>query len=282
MEPKLWIKLGNGGDDLADEFEISDKVEGLKFLGLDSNPNPVNQYSANQAQDGSGVPLYTTYANNVVTAKFWLAFKDYYDLKLAKHDLARIFAPRTTLRLRTDAEPGKVQYVKPVPYEVAPAVDGDTNIIFSIPFDNWSGYQYSLYRSDEFASHSDAWAMGMNLPKEAMMFTFSTAKFTLFNPSDVAVDPYFKRHDLKIAVNFSGDSLKLTNTTNSTEWAYTSKASKTDNIVLDGINTTLNGSPASSNTDFGNLTLEPGNNTIEVTGASDFTVTFSFPFIYLG
>lgn len=282
MEPKLWIKLGNGGGDLAGEFEISDKVAGLQFLGLDSNPNPVNQYSANQAQDGAGMPLYTTYANNVVTARFWLKYKSYYELKLAKHDIARIFSPRTTIRLRTDAEPAMVQYVKPVAYEIAPAVDGDTNIVFSIPFDNWSGYKYSLYRSDGFVSNPDAWAMGMNLPKTGLNFSFSSSKFTLFNPSDIAIDPYVKRHDLKIVVNFNGDNIKLTNTTNNTEWSYTAKATKSDNIILDGINTTLNGNPASGNTDYGNLVLEAGNNEIEVTGASDFNLTFSYPFIYLG
>lgn len=53
-------------------------------------------------------------------------------------------------------------------------------------------------------------------------------------------------------------------------------------LVLDGIRTIKNNQPDSASTDYQWLTLAPGWNQIEVTGASDLDVTFSFPFMYLG
>jgi hypothetical protein len=121
----------------------------------------------------------------------------------------------------------------------------------------------------------------MNLPSEDLTYTHSESNFKIFNASDILIDPYYQSHDLILKINFEGKSLTITNKTTNTSWSYTKPAKKTDNIVLDGIITTLNGEPASVNTDYGNLTLATGWNDISVTGATDFTVTFSFPFIYI-
>ena len=80
---------------------------------------------------------------------------------------------------------------------------------------------------------------------------------------------------------FSGSSLKLTNKTNNTVWTYNNASNGKESIILDGINTTLDGKAASANTDYGNLVLETGWNDIEATGANSVDITFSFPFVYL-
>ena len=75
--------------------------------------------------------------------------------------------------------------------------------------------------------------------------------------------------------------MKIANASNGSEWEYTKSANSSDTIILNGINTTLNGQPASANTDYGNLILDTGWNDFTVTGANSIDITFSFPFIYL-
>lgn len=277
-KPKLYIKPED-----ADEFEISEVVSGLEFLGDDENPAPVNTYQQLIGLDGER-DVSQTYDKNVINAKFWLHFGDWYDYKLAKHDVFRMLSPRKLLRIRTDAEPAIVKYVRVAPFEIAPVVDGAHDALFTVPFDNPSGYKYSLARSDNlYTFDAELWQIGMNLPNSGdLNYHFTATKFRVYNASDVAIDPYWQRHDLKIICQFSGNSLKLTNTTNSTEWEYQRSATKSDIIIKDGITTTLNGNPASGNTDFGDIILEPGWNEISVTGTTDVDITFSFPFIYLG
>ena len=52
--------------------------------------------------------------------------------------------------------------------------------------------------------------------------------------------------------------------------------------MIDGINTYRNGELDNSHTDYGYLSLAPGNNEIQITGPSSVDVAISFQFIYLG
>lgn len=275
MDPRLYVKRGD-----APEIDVASEIQGLRFLGDDVNPNPVTLYEQNTGVDGQN-PLTTTFDKNIVTANFVLKFGDWYDFKLVKHEIYRLFNFRKSMRIRTDAEPAIIKYVKPVPFEVKPAEDTARYSSFSIPFENPSGYKYSIGRSDELDTDTFR-QIGMNLPNQAVTYHFTTTSFAVYNASDIAVDPYFEKHDLKITSHFSGDSMTLTNKTNGSTWTYSVAATKSDTIILDGIACTLNGKPASMNTDCSNLVLETGWNTIEVTGATDVDITFSFPFIYLG
>ncbi|CUS26138.1 hypothetical protein FC70_GL001748 [Paucilactobacillus oligofermentans DSM 15707 = LMG 22743] len=277
-DPRLYIKI-----DDEDEIDVSEQISGLKFLGDDENPNPLITYQADTGVDGQ-LPLATTFDKNVINANFWLHFKDYYDFKIAKHDIHRIFSRRSKMRIRTDAEPDIVKFVRPVPFEISITEPGGTDSMFTIPFDNPSGYKYSLGRSDDdMTYHSAEWQIGMNIPIDQILSYKSTSsEFEIYNASDIVIDPYLKKHDLKILVKFVGDGITITNKTNGTNWSYIKAATKNDSIILNGIATTLNGEPASANTDFGNIVLEQGYNDISVTGAADFEIAFSFPFVYLG
>ena len=75
--------------------------------------------------------------------------------------------------------------------------------------------------------------------------------------------------------------MKITNKTNGSSYTYNNSSNGNEQIILDGISTTLNGNPASANTDYGTVTLETGWNDIDVSGADNVDITFSFPFIYL-
>lgn len=277
VHPKLYIKL-----DGEDEVEASEAIPGLLFLGDDESPAIATSYQQNIGRDGQMIQTIN-YDKNVINAKFWLHFGDWYNYKLAKHDIYKLFNSRKTMRIRTDAEPTIVKYVVPASFEIAPSEDGSHDIVFTIAFDNPSGYKYSMVRSDELYVYNSLWQLGMSLPiNEELAYTNSKSNFKIYNASDVEIDPYFQNHDLVIKTNFSGKNITIKNNTTSSSWTYNKPATKSDNIILDGIATTLNSKPASANTDYGNITLAPGWNDISVTGTTDFSTTFSFPFVYIG
>jgi hypothetical protein len=275
--PKLYLKTES-----SDEVDVSKAIKGLIYLGDDESPTIASTYQQNVSKDGQ-ILQSLSYDKNVINAKFGLRFGNWYDFKLAKHEIYKLFSQREVMRIRTDAEPAIVKYVVPATFDVTPIEEGSNTAVFTIPFENPSGYKYSLLRSDSlYTFDEDGWQFGMNLPSEDLVYTHSEPTFKIYNASDIKIDPYYQNHDLVIKLNFEGQSITITNKTTNTSWSYNKPAKKADNIVLNQLSTTLNGEPASVNTDYGNLTLATGWNDISVTGATDFTVTFSFPFIYLG
>lgn len=274
----MKIKIGD-----QPEIDVSEISPMLDYLGDDSSPALTNTYQDNAGVDGS-IYQYSVFGRNVVTAKFLLHFNDWYDFKLAKHDIHHAFSTKNLIRIRTDAEPAIVKFVRPVTFDITPISDGAHDAAFSIPFENPGGYKYSYLTSDNpYLYETEGWQIGMNLPNgQDLHYQFTTPQMRVYNASDIAVDPYYQRHQLKIIIKFSGSSLQLVNQTNGSSWKYLSSSNGKQTIILDGINTSLDGAPASANTDFGNLVLEPGWNDIVATGATTLNVTFSFPFIYLG
>lgn len=275
QKPKLYMKIGDEA-----EFDIVDKVKGLKYLGDDSTLASTNQLLQIPGIDGA-VNQYKTYSNYQVPAKFFLRFENWQDYKLAKHQINRLFSSRKLIRIRTDVEPAMVRFVMPNPPEIAPTEAGAHYTSFTENFDNPSGYRYSLYRSDSLPNIANGWQFGMNLPKTLPSYHFTSKSFKVYNASDIAIEPYKQKHDLRILFKFSGSQMKITNKTNGSSYTYKNSSNGNDQIILDGIRTTLNGNPASANTDYGTITLETEWNDIDVSGADSVDITFSFPFIYL-
>ena len=242
-----------------------------------------NNYSDSSGSDGS-VFNYATFDKSEVNANFILHFYDYYDFKLAQHDIYKLFMNKELIRIRTNAEPAIVKFVRAGNFEIKPWRDGAKDAMFTIPFENPSGYKYSYLTSDNpYLYSTEGWQIGMNLPNgQDLHYHFTTPNMRVYNASDIAIDPYYQRHELKIITKFKGNSLKLVNKTNNAKWEYKAKSDGKESIVLDKINTFTDGSPTSYNTDFGNIVLEPGWNNIVATGATTLDVTFSFPFIYIG
>lgn len=275
MQPKLFLKLS----DSENEFEINSKMPRLKFLGLDNTPDITNTYAANNGVDGS-IFNFSTFNKGTINANFFLRFRSYYELKALRNEIYSLFLQKRSIRIRTDAEPLFVEYVRGMPFEIKPSEDYSHDASFTIPFDNPSGYKYSLYRSDQFPDDWDNFPLGWHLTyPDAGDYHYTNASLIkIYNPSDVDIDPYYQHHDLKIYVNFNGPGISLINQTNGSEWKYSGSSG---NLTIDGISTYLNGNPVTQNTNFGNLVLSKGWNSILVLGATNTDIRFSFPFVYI-
>lgn len=262
-----------------DEFNITDRLPNVEYLGGDSTPAFNNVYQDNTTRDGSRLTS-VNFSKLLYTANFLLRSQDYYDQKLLRHEIYQLFGDRNLVRFRTDSDPQKVMYGRPTSFEIKFIADGYDDSLFAIQFEIPSGYKYSLNRSDSVTVDEISFGMNFHLD-EKPTYTQTANSFRIYNPSDIAVDPYYQRHDLMLLIKFAGSSYQITNTTNGSSYKYNNASKGADNIVLNGLSTILNGQPASQNTDFGFIKLEKGWNDIMVQGATSHTTTFSFPFIYI-
>lgn len=264
--------------------EITNKemTQGLHFLGLETSPVLTNTYQQNSGTDGS-LFSNTVIAQSTINAKFVLYTIGYYDLQLARHDIYKLFAGKDLFRIRTDANPAKVAFVRAGSFDIAPASDGSFQALITIPFDNPSGYFYSLLTSENLMTYeANGWQYGMNLPNgQDLNYKYNNqTHFSIYNASDVTIDPYFQKHQLQIIIKHNGGSFYLENKTTGDYYTYNGSMNSNDTLLIDGINTYKNQAIADNDTNYSYLTLKQGYNEIK-TNATDLDITFSFPFLYL-
>lgn len=277
MRNLLYLK--HDGDP---ELASNQITEQLTFLGLTEAPSIVHNYREETMHDGQ-IWNYSRYGQTTVTAKFLLQYTDHVDFKLAKHAIYRALMQKGIYRLRTATEPNVVRYCRVNNFTIEPEAGTSNYVTFDVPFDNPRGLKYSKLYSDQM-DEDQLREFGLNFGDEYQLsyhFAGQTS-FKVFNASDITVDPYGQDHALKITMRHNGGAFGLKNTTTGTTWNYKQSLGSGDTLVLDGIRTLKNNQPDSASTDYQWLTLAPGWNQIEVTGASDLDVTFSFPFMYLG
>lgn len=277
LYPSLFIKPPEG-----DEIDAREICPGLDFNGDDSNPVMTNTYTQDAGTDGS-VYSYSQIANNTVTARFTLHFSDYYDYKLKKHELARFFMQKGLYRIRTDAEPGKVKFVRAGSYTIEDP-HMTTYRDFSIPFENPSGVQWSFAYSDQLMNYDqNLWQVGMNLPNgENLQYHFvNQHQFRVYNASDIDIDPR-QRYPLQIAVTGFSGSFDMINQTTGDEVVYTGGLKSNDTLLLDGLSVYKNGKLANSDTNLAWFRLKHGWNEFKIFGYRPVDIRFHFRFVYLG
>lgn len=262
-----------------DEFDLTARLPNVEYMGGDSAPVFTNTYQDQVGKDGSKF-TGTTFGKLVFTANFLLHSQDYIDQKNLRHEIYQLFGDRELVRFRTDIDMQKVMFGRPMSFDIKFIADGYDDCSFSIQFEIPSGYKYSVARSNKLKL--DDTSFGMNLSVDKLpSFIQSANDFKIYNPSDIAIDPYYQRHDLILLIKFTGSYYQITNNTNGTSYKYNKSSSGNDNIVLNGLSTISNGNPDSLNSDFGFIKLEKGWNDITVSGATSHTTTFSFPFVYI-
>lgn len=276
MGAKLWLKIGNDP-----EFELSEKIPGVEFLSETETPSLTNNYQEFAGLDGSFFN-FSTFGKNTLNIKLLMHYGSYYQYKAIRYEIQKLFVRKEDLQIHTDAEFPFIKIVRPVGFEIEPFSDGSHDSVIAIPFENPSGYKFSRLKSDDQDDLWDVFPLGWDIPEFAPGgFEFKDSQFRVYNPSDLEIDPYYQKHDLKLLLKYAGNFVELYNSTNSSQWTLNKKSKGSDQVLVDGINTYFNNNQVNADTDFGNLVLAKGWNEISVIGATDIDVTFSFPFIYV-
>lgn len=271
----LYVKIDDENEVASNEI-----TSHLTFLGLSESPSLIHNYRDDTMQDGQ-IWNYSRYGQTTVTVKFLLQWIDRKDYKLAKHEIFRVFAQKGIFRLRTGVEPDIVRYCRPGAFTIDSPPEDPNYLVFEIPFDNPTGLRFSRLHTDKMTKDNFL-SLNLNMTNQQQQYHFAgQTDFEVYNAGVITVDPEFQNHDLKITMKHSGGKFTIKNATTSTSWTYNKNLSGSDTIILNGINTYKNNKLDSSSTDYGYLTLKPGVNKIEVTGANDLDITFSFPYMYL-
>ena len=273
---KLYVKK-----DGESEFEINDKISGIEAMGITKVAPQLTPISKQVVGSDGELTYGAYYGASTVKAKVYLAGKDVYDYKLLVSELYRLLYSRKPIRIRDEAEPNICYwvYVKPMTITTINFTHGTADIEFTNP----SGFRYSLKNSDELSGTD--YQFGMNATNNdsihgEIKYKFDSNNFWIYNDSDITVDPYINRHNLKVTLKCNGKP-KIENQTTGTSIAVNNNISTNNTFVLNGVDSFLDDKDYGVNTDLGYLTLAPGWNNINISGASDIDVKFSFPFIYL-
>lgn len=275
--PKLFIKPPNG-----DEIDAEKITPGLRFLDDDSDPNLVTTYAADAGRDGQAYS-YTQIDKNTVNGRFWLHYGDWYDYKLKKHDIARFFMQKGLYRIRSDAEPGIVKFVRAGNFQIQNAEQQLHDIVFTIPWENPSGVKWSLAYSDDLMEYKqDLWQLGMNLPNgQDLQYHFvDTHEFDIYNASDIDIDPV-QHYPLQILVTGYNGHFDMINETTGDEVIYSASITPSDRLLFDSLNVYKNGVLDNEDTNFGWIRLKAGWNHFKIFGYDKVDIRFHFRFVYL-
>lgn len=91
-------------------------------------------------------------------------------------------------------------------------------------------------------------------------------KFKIFNAGQM-IDPRNVNHFLRISYKGASENLRIENLTTGDVWQYQGTSNETDEIVLEGIRSTKNGLSIFRDTNKRLITLAPGWNEFEISGA---------------
>ena len=275
--PKLFIKPPDG-----DEIDAEDITSGLRYLDDDSDPILTNTYAQDAVTDGQAYS-YSQIGMNTINSRFLLKYSDWYDYKMKKHEIARFFMQKGLYRIRTDAEPGIVKFVRAGNFEIKNPEDRSHIVQFTIPFDNPSGVKWSYAYSDELMEYSkDLWQVGMNLPNgQDLQYHFiNTHNFDIYNASDIDLDPREKYPVQIIVTGFHG-KFDMINETTGDEIIYTEPLAPEDTLVWDKLSVFKNGKLDNGASNLAWIRLKRKWNHFKIYGYDNVDIRFHFRFVYL-
>ncbi|MFD2681218.1 phage tail family protein [Bacillus seohaeanensis] len=214
----------------------------------------------------------------MIEAEFRILANDYLDYQLARDSVFRLFDARTYFYVVDTRQTEKRWLVRS--YQVfRPEKVNRVTATFTLNLISPSSYCQSIgttiqpYETDTLIQVED-----QDIGDPPIQYTFNTNTFSVWNDGDVTVDP--REHDLTII--FQGDStnLRIKNITTGDEWTYTGNTTQSDVIKLEGIRSLKNDSSIFGLTNRKLITLHKGFNQFEVSGATNFTISFDFRYLY--
>ena len=202
---------------------------------------------------------------------------------MKKHEIAQFFMQKGLYRIRSDAEPGIVKFVRAGNFTIKNPEDRSHVVQFSIPFDNPSGVKWSLPYSDDLMNYDqNLWQYGMNLPNGIdLKYRFvNEHHFKIWNASDITIDPA-QRYSLKIIVTGQTGKFDMVNQTTGDEIVYVNSLQPNDQLVWDDMYCYVNGELCTDSTNLAWMRLASGWNEFKIYGYNKVDIRFHFRFVYL-
>lgn len=222
-------------------------------------------------QDGSRL-MSTTYDSRQLSIKLQYSGKSETDAMLAFESAQRFFVAREPYWITFANWQNRMYYGTAT--MSAPTYSNEKDWTCEVTFTDLMGLSRSIGTS--LSSTEDMWGVNDNIPNNGdyPSYSFSSNSFSVYNLSDVLIDPERRGHPFKMTCKgSSGGNFKVTNKTTGDE--IYKKSAFNDTFVLNGVNPELDGTGCLLDTDCGIITLQIGKNDFEV---ENFTGTISFDF----
>lgn len=222
-------------------------------------------------QDGSRL-MSTTYDSRQLSIKLQYSGKSETDAMLAFESAQRFFVAREPYWITFANWQNRMYYGTAT--MSAPTYSNEKDWTCEVTFTDLMGLSRSIGTS--LSSTEDMWGVNDNIPNNGdyPSYSFSSNSFSVYNLSDVLIDPERRGHPFKmICKGSSGGNFKVTNKTTGDE--IYKKSAFNGTFVLNGVNPELDGTGCLLDTDCGIITLQIGKNDFEV---ENFTGTISFDF----
>lgn len=262
------------------------------FMYLDFVENDV-QISTNTTEI-NGVDGVLTGASNFAPFELELRFMfsgvDIHDYHLFKHKLRQIIYKRNPYYVWHSDMPGKKYAVLPSATEVEDIYSRNGEI--TIKFLVFKGYSESLRDTNdiELLQENVQFEQGL-VTVDKLQYKHQTNSFKIYNGSTDTIDPLM-RHKLIIQMSVEApNGFKIRNNTTSKKlsdgtvtdvFEYKKKIQKSQNFILNSVYPYVDKKRIGVDTNYGYITLAPGENNIviEGDGVEQINIEFIFNFIY--
>ncbi len=235
--------------------------------------------------DGADGALYieTRLTERMLKAVISFESLDIVDFDLFRDEIYRIFSPLKKFYIIRDLQPNKritASVASGFDIDYLTLEDGEFEIEFVIhsTFIESAGTTLNPSPGDYYFPIDKRKIDAGDPP---VKYIFNENSFAVFNDSAVTVNPRKQNMELKIIIKGTINNPIVRNVTTGEAWSWTGTADPSDEVILDGIKSLKNNISIFGQTNRKLLTLKPGWNYFEITGASDFTISFDFRFYYL-
>ncbi|PAD39821.1 phage tail family protein [Terribacillus sp. 7520-G] len=268
---KLWILKPDGT-----EKEIGE-IEGCYLYEVEyGSPRPKTSYIQMEGSDGN-IDMGTTFDTRPIIARFLIESNDYNDYYLLQREVWQMIYDRNAYYIRHSVMPGFRWLVHPK--ECDPSRVDLNTATFELEFEAFKGYSESADSSlSPMTFDSELWQAGQGLIADNVQYTHTTNRFKIYNPGDFTVDP--REHYLNISIDCSSNNLRIANVTTGDQFICYRSTMKGDLLEIDGVYPKYKDLHIGRETNNGLITLVPGWNEIEISGASLIEISFDFHALY--
>ena len=258
--------------------------EGVK--PLDIFVSSVNKRRLTEEFEGrSGTLNYGyDYGERSVDLSLWLEAHDTIDYRLIRNELYAFFDTHDVFYIEETRLPSRVlkvaideSYIPERINQTRSSVEISCRTLDSV---FWESKYTTLELHDSgYSATAEKYGLVDNIDDEKVKYRFTESNFTVYNAGNVTVEPESMDFTIQISSATSSGNLSFKNITTGEEFKL-SKEITNRNISLNGMNVrdgTINAF-RDSNRRF--ISLAPGDNQFEITGATFSEVSISFKYYY--
>ncbi|KEK16025.1 hypothetical protein HQ33_07670 [Limosilactobacillus reuteri] len=271
----IEFAISSDGKNWTSNYDVVNLTGVYCYRAPDVQPaNPSDTMKKIGLQDGSRL-ISTTYDSREF--KFELIYRGISetDAMLAWEAAQRFLVSRDAYWITFSNWLNRMYYGKAK--LAAPTYSNEKCWTCEVTFTDFIGLSRSIGTTLDYPDQ--VWGVNSNLPENIdLQYKFTTNDFSVYNLSDVVIDPEWRGHPFKLTLQGkSNGNLKITNKAGGSIYK---KSAFNGTFVLDGVNPECNGQGCLLDTDCGLITLVMGKNDFHIDNFSG-TITFEFPMWWL-